>query len=237
PQIRCSFVEGGSRITSVHFSEDVSKHSVMLNASIMQKLDVAMIDKRIEFQAWIVTTAQLDQINELKRQYEPGPIPVQDLEAIEAAHVDLTLLPKGEGRLEILINNLYMEIKPQQDVELKADLHNDGTLTLFNIMPEVSPPLGWTAQVDPNLIEKLEPNEKREVRIHLAPALETGVGEYQAQIDARGQSGSVAIDAIEKRLTVRIIAEANIMATLGLVIGLVVMITGIVFMGVKLSRR
>ena len=130
-----------------------------------------------------------------------------------------------------------MEIKPQQDVDLKADLHNDGTLTLFNVMPEVSPPLGWTAQVDPNVIEKLGPNEKRAVRIHLAPSPETGVGEYQAQIDARGQSGSEAIDAIEKRLTVRIEAEDNIMATLGLVIGLVVMITGIVFMGVRLSRR
>ena len=237
PQINCFFIEGGSRLTSVRFSEEISKHTLMLRASIPQKLDVSMIDKRIDFQTWIATPAQLDAINKLKRHYEPEPVPKEDLEAIEAARVDLTLIPKGAGRLEIRINNLYVEIKPEQEVDLKADLHNDGTLTLFNIVPEISPPLGWVAQVEPKLVEKLSPNEKKEIRIHLAPGAEAGVGEYEAQIEARGQSGSEVIEAIEKRLKVRINAETNITATLALVVGLVVMITGIVFMGVRLSRR
>jgi len=238
PQIPCFFVEGGSRITSVHFSEDVDKHRVTLNASIPEKLDARMIDKRIEFQAWVVTTAQLDQINKLRRQYEPEPVPVQDLEAIEAARVDLTLIPRGEGRLEIQINNLYKEIKPDQEVDFRADLYNDGTLTLFNITPEVtSQPLNWTASVDPNLIEKLEPDQKRQVMIHLTPPSGEGVGEYQAELEARGQSGDQVIEAAYKRLTVKINAKTNITATLGLVVGLVVLISGIVFMGVKLSRR
>lgn len=238
PQIRCSFVEGGSRITSVHFSEEVSKHSVTVNAAIPEKLDAGMIDKRIDFQAWIVTTAQLDQINKLKRQYEPNLVPVQDLEAIEAARVDLTLIPRGAGRLEIRINNLYQEIEPDQEVNFKADLYNDGTLTLFNVTPEVSSqPLNWTAHVDPNLLEKLEPDEKRQVTIHLTPPPGEGVGEYQAEFTARGQSGSEVIEAAESRLRVKIYAETNITATAGLVIGLVVLITGIVFVGVRLSRR
>jgi len=222
----------------VHFSEDVDKHRVTLNASVPEKLDARMIDKRIEFQAWVVTTAQLDQINKLRRQYEPEPVPVQDLEAIEAARVDLTLIPRGEGRLEIQINNLYKEIKPDQEVDFRADLYNDGTLTLFNITPEVtSQPLNWTASVDPNLIEKLEPDQKRQVMIHLTPPSGEGVGEYQAELEARGQSGDQVIEAAYKRLTVKINAKTNITATLGLVVGLVVLISGIVFMGVKLSRR
>ncbi len=242
PQIRCFFVEGGSRITSVHFSEDVSKHSVTLNASIPEKLDASMIDQRIDFQAWIVTTGQLDQINKLRRRYEPELIPVQDLEAIEAARVDLTLIPRGTGRLEIQINNLYKEIEKEteshQDVDFKADLYNDGTLTLFNITPEVSSlPLDWTGHVDPNLIEKLEPDEKRQVTIHLTPPLGEEVGEYQAEFTARGQSGSEVIEAMEKLLRVKIYGETNITATAGLVFGLVVLITGIVFIGVRLSRR
>jgi len=238
PQIPCFFVEGGSRITSVHFSEDVSKHNVMLSAAIPEKLDAGMIDKRIDFQAWILTTAQLDQINKLKRQYEPNLIPVQDLDAIEAARVDLTLIPRGTGRLEILVNNVYVEIKPDQEVDFQADLRNDGTLTLFNVTPEItSQPLNWTAHVDPNLIEKLGPDEKKRVTIHLVPPAGEGVGEYQAEFEARGQSGSEVIEAAYKRLTVKINAKTNMMATLSLVVGLVVLISGIVFMGVKLSRR
>lgn len=237
PQINCSFVEGGSRITSVRFSEEVSKHNLRLNVSIPQKLDVGLIDKKIDFQAWIVTTAQLEKIGELRRQYAPKIIPANELNAIDAARVDLILIPKGTGRLEILINNLFEEIKPQQDVNIRADLHNDGTLTLFNIIPEISPPLGWEARVEPKNIKQLLPNEKQQINIHLQPGADVGVGEYEAQIEARGQSGSEVIDAIEKRLKVRISAQTNIMATLLLVGGLVILIVGIVVFGVKLSRR
>ncbi len=237
PQINCFFIEGGARITSVRFSEEVSKHNLTLRVSIPQKLNVGMIDKKIDFQVWIATSAHLEKINTLRRQYAADTIPAKELEAIEAARVDLSLTPKGTGRLEILINNLFEEIKPQQDVHIRADLHNDGTLTLFNIVPEISPPLGWEAQVEPKNIEQLLPNEKQQINIHLQPGTDVGVGEYEAQIEARGQSGSEVIDAIEKRLKVRISAQTNIMATLLLVGGLVILIVGIVVFGVKLSRR
>jgi len=69
-----------------------------------------------------------------------------------------------------------------------------------------------------------------------APGQDVGVGEYEAQIEARGQSGSEVVEALEKRLKIRISAETNITATLILVLGLV-LISGIVLMGVKLSRR
>ena len=173
----------------------------------------------------------------MRLKYDGQDIPVEELNHIEAGRIDLALIPKGTARLEILINNLYAEIKPQQDVNIKADLHNTGTLTMFNLTPEISPPLGWTAEVSPKSIAKLLPGEKEPIKIHLQPGPEVGVGEYEAQIEARGQSGSEAIDAIEKRLKVRIRAESNITATLILAGGLMLLIVGIVVSGVKLSRR
>jgi len=239
PQINYSFVDSssGARITSVRFTELVSKHNLALRLSIPQKLDVGMIDKIINFQAWVVTTKQAEMLNEMKQANPNQAISTEQLAPIEAGRVDLVLTPKGAGRLEILINNLFEEIKPQQDVDIKADLHNDGTLTLFDIIPEISPPLGWTAEVTPKRIEELAPDDKKPIQIHLSPGSEVGVGEYEAQIEARGQSGSEVVEALEKRLKVRISAKTNITATLVLVLGLVVLITGIVFMGVKLSRR
>ncbi len=237
PQINCYFVERGSRITTVRFTQEVSEHNLILNASIPQKLDVGMIDKKIDFQAWIATSTQLEKINTLKRQYAAGIIPAKELDAIEAARVDLTLIPRGTGRLEILINNLLEQIKPHQEVRVRADLHNDGTLTLFNIIPEITPPLDWEARVEPNNIAQLQPNEKQQIEIHLQPGIDVGVGEYETEIEARGQSGSEVIEAIERRLTIRISAQTNIMATLLLVGGLVILILGIVIFGVMLSRR
>ena len=239
PQINYSFVDSSSsaRITSVRFTELVSKHNLALRISVPQKLDVGMIDKIINFQAWVVTTKQAETLNEMKQANPTQEISTEQLAPIEAGRVDLALTPKGAGRLEILINNLFKEIKPQQDVDIKADLHNDGTLTLFDIIPEISPPLGWKAEVSPKRIEELAPDDKQPIQIHLSPGPDVGVGEYEAQIEARGQSGSEVVEALEKRLKVRISAKTNITATLVLVLGLVVLITGIVFMGVKLSRR
>jgi len=239
PQMNFSFVDSssGARITSVRFTELVSKHDLSLRVSIPQKLDVAMIDKTIDFELWVVTTKQVEVLNALRQEYAGRTIPAEKLDQIKAGRVDLALIPKGTGRLEILINNLFEEIKPGQNVDIKADLHNDGTLTLFNIVPEISPPLGWKAEVLPKLVEKLLPDDKQSLQIHLSPGPDVGVGEYEAQIESRGQSGSEVVESLEKRLKIRISAETNITATLILVLGLVVLITGIVFMGVKLSRR
>jgi mRNA-degrading endonuclease HigB of HigAB toxin-antitoxin module len=239
PQINFSFVDSssGARITSVRFTELVSKHDLALRVSIPQKLDVSMIDKTIDFEVWVVTAKQAEILNTLRQEYAGGTIPTEKFDQIKAGRVGLVLIPRGTGRLEILINNLFEEIKPQQDVDIKADLHNDGTLTLFNIVPEISPPLGWKAEVLPKLVEKLSPNDKQSLQIHLSPGQDVGVGEYEARIEARGQSGSEVVEALEKRFKVRISAKTNITATVALVAGLIVLITGILFVGVKLSRR
>jgi hypothetical protein len=239
PQIKCSFIDSksGARITSVRFTEEVSKHDLQVRASIPQKLEVDMIDKTIDFQAWVITAKQLERLNKLKREYVVKVIPKEKLSEIEGARVDLALIPKGAGRLETLINNLYVEIKPEQDVNIKADLHNSGTLTLFNIIPEISPPLGWTAEITPKSIAQLAPDDKESIRIHLKPGPEVSVGEYEAQIEARGQSGSEVVEALEKRLKIRISAETQIATTLILVLSLVGLIGAVVVFGVKLSRR
>ncbi len=239
PQINCSFIDSKSnaRITSVRFTEEVSKHDLDLAVSIPQKLDVDMIDKAINFQAWTVTAKQLEEINKLKLEYAGKSIPTEKLNEIDAGRVDLILIPKGAGRLEILIDNLYAEIKPQQELNIKADLHNTGTLDLFNIVPEISLPLGWIAEISPKLIDKLSTNEKKSLKIHLKQGTEVEVGEYEAQIEAKGQSGSSMVEALEKRLKVRISAETHITTTLILVLALVGLISIIIIFGVKLSRR
>jgi len=238
-QINCSFIDSksGARITSVRFTEDVSKHDLYLRVSIPQNLNIDMIDETITFQVWVVTSKQLDVINKLKQEYATQPIPTQKFDQIDAGRVDLSLIPKGIGRLEILINNLYVQIKPHHDINIKADLHNTGTLDLFNIIPEISPPLDWTAQVLPKSVAKLAPRDKKTIKIHLQPSSDVSVGDYEALIEARGQSGSRIAEALRKRLKIHIRAETHIVTTLILVLALVGLIGTMVFFGVKLSRR
>ena len=130
-----------------------------------------------------------------------------------------------------------METDPQGSIGLTADLHNHGTLTLFNIRPELSAPFRWDARIEPKQIEKLLPNEKISITIHLEPNRDVGVGEYEAHLNAQGQSGSQVIEALKKRLTVRVKAETSLTATSVLAGGLLLLMIGTVFFGGKLSRR
>jgi hypothetical protein len=236
PQINCFFVEG-SRITNVRFSEQVSTHTLSLKASIPDKLETDWIDKRIGFQVWVVTASQAEAINQLKRQFGQAPIPSESLDTLTGSRVDLTLIPKGSGRLEILVNSLYQEIQSQQDVSLEFEVHNDGTLALFNVIPEITTPIGWQAEITPKVLDKLMPNEKRAFLLSLHPGTDVGLGEYETRIEVRGQSGSETIEALDKRLKVRINAQANVILTACLIGGLVLLIVVIVGTGVRLSRK
>jgi len=113
PQMNFSFVDSssGARITSVRFTELVSKHDLALRVSIPQKLDVEMINKTIDFEVWVVTAKQAEVLNALRREYASRTIPTGKLNQIKAGRVDLVLIPKGTGRLEILINNLFEETR------------------------------------------------------------------------------------------------------------------------------
>ncbi len=238
-QINCYFMDaaGSSRITSVRFTQVASKYNLSLRASIPRNLDVGMIDQRIDFQVWVATLAQMELINKLKRQRPDMTLTSEELAQIGTGRVDLSLVPKGAGRLELLIDNLYTEIKLQGEAVVQADLHNDGTLTLFNVTPEITPPPRWEAVVEPNTIERMLPNEKKMIRIRLRPPADADVGEYETLIETRGQSGSETFEAVEKRVKVRIDPETRLSMTLLLVGGLVVLVVGIVVFGVKLSRR
>jgi hypothetical protein len=239
PQISYSFIEseGTARLTSVRFTEEVSKHDLALALFIPQTLSVEMIDQPIDFQAWVVTTEQAEMLNGLSKQYANQTIPIEELDSIKAGRADLGLIPKGAGLLDILINNAWAEVNPQQDVQFDAELHNDGSLSLFDIIPEITSPIGWTAEVSPKSIKRLLPAEKLRIQIHLRSSDDVDVGEYESILEARGQSGGEVVEALERRLKIRVSAKVSMMTTLMLIGGLVVVVGGIVFVGVKLSRR
>lgn len=237
-QIKYSFIDKNSnaRITQVRFTEEVSRHSLKLNISIPKNLDLQMVDKSINFQTWVLDRTQLEKINKLKREFG-DVIDFEKLKDIEAGRVDLSLIPKGLGKLEIVINNLLEEIKPGQDLSLNIELSNIGTLPLFNVVPEVFPPAGWKVEFSYKTVDKLLPEDKKSITIILKPGPDVTVGEYEAQIKAKGQSGSTIVEALEKRLHIRVTSKTNITTTLILVFALVILISGVVYAGVKMSRR
>lgn len=238
-EIRCSFVDStsGARVTSVRFTEETSKLHLRLELSIPEKLDPRMVNVPIAFQTWILDTPGIEELNTLQREAGGKPIEADALKALAGARCDLILIPKGIGRVETLMTNLYVETKPHENTQVKLDVQNSGTLPLSGIKAEVMPPLGWTVKVSPESVAELAPGEKKQLTLELAQSQDAVVGEFEAVIAAKGQCGSETVRAQEKTLRIRVRAESGIGVTLAVLGGIVALVVVVVIMGIKLSRR
>jgi len=233
-----SFIDpaNNARITNVKFDEQHSSQKLQLELAVPEKLDPKLVGASIDF--WVIVTrpADLAAIGELRKQHE-NVIPVEALAAVKGNRVGLKLIPTGVGKLEILIANLFKEVKRGQPIDFKFTLLNSGTLALRNVAPKLNLPTEWEADVDPKSMPLIDPGDQSVVSLHLRPPKDVSVGEYTLKIDAEGKSGIENIEALEKNFTVRLAAESNVTGTVALVTVLVILVLGIAIASIKISRR
>jgi len=229
--------ESGARVTQLRFTEERSTQYLKLELPIPEKLDQELVDSNIDFAVVVTRPSQLVAIGELRQQYEGKTIPVEEIARIKGNRVGLKLIPTGVGKLDILVPNLFKEVKRGQPISLKFTLLNSGTLLLRNVTPQVDLPIEWIGSREPKSFAEIDPGEKTLVTAYLSPPEEVAIGDYTVNLSADGKSGIETIEAADKSFTVRIAAEANITGTIILVGILVALVFGIAIASIKISRR
>lgn len=227
----------GARITQLKFNEELTKQTLDFELSIPKNLDKSLIDANVNMTILVIRKADLKNVHKIIEQYGGEDIPAEAFAEIKANKVELILIPKGVGKLDILIANLYKEVRQGEDVEFKLSILNSGTLELRNIQPEIDLPLDWEGTLEPKEVKVVAPGEKVKFQARLIPALDVSVGEYSINIEAVGHSGYEKIEATRKNYTVRLAAKTNLTGTLLLVTVLIVLVLGIAIASVKISRR
>lgn len=238
-EIRFAFIDPKTKakITTLKFSGDETIRTIDFEVNIPEKLASELIDTNIPFAIIVARPAEMEAIHDLKKQFADKRIPAEELAKIKGNQVELILIPKGVGKLDILVGNLFKEVTQEQDVVLKFSIMNSGTLTVHRVMARIDLPIEWEAETTPQQIEAIEPDQKILVTANIKPPTDVAVGEYMINVEAEGHSGVEIIEADEKDFTVRIVAESSLTATLLLVILLVVLVLGIAAASVKISRR
>jgi len=226
-----------AKMTTLKFTSEESTRQVDFEVSIPEKLDRNLIDTNIPFYIVVARPAQMKKIRELNRRFDGGKIPAEEVAKLKASIEDLVLIPKGVGKLDILVGNLFKEIVQEQDVVLKFNILNSGTLDVYRVRPEMDLPLEWESQLTPEEVEVIEPDQKVLFTAQIKPPIDVAVGEYTIKVECEGHSGVEVIEAKEKDFTVRVVAQGNLAGTLFLVIILVLLVLGIAIASVKISRR
>jgi len=227
--------KSGARITQVRFTSEASQQNLDFEVSIPERLDQSFVDKSISFT--IVLPRNPEEMYELKKRYRDKRVPDEEIAKIKGARADLILIPRGVGKLDIVVGNLFKEVKQGEPVTFKFNIMNSGTLALRRVMPEIDPPMEWEATLTPEEVEAIEPGRKILITAELTPPQGVGVSEYITRIGAKAHSGIEIIEADEKEFAVRIAAKSNIGGTLILVLVLIVLVLGIAVASIKISRR
>ena len=232
-QIDHNFIDsGGRRLSQVNFQAGVTLQNMNLRLFIPDRTSGEIrIDEPLEF--WALA---LDE--ETARQFAEDRIYTEEeIVRSRAGRVRLVLLPRGVGRIEVAMPGLFSEILTGETVEAKMTIRNSGTRRLDNTRIRADAPLYWRVEIEPDMVETLDVGRDTEVRVLIIPPPDAIVGDYEVRIRTESYSRNRALPSDDKLYRVSIKSRPNVMATAGLLIGLLVMLAGVAIFLVKLTRR
>ena len=226
-----------ARIAQVKFSGVIPKQEIELELAIPEKLTRSYVNKRIEFFAYVTDAPGFKAISAFKEKYGDTPVSEEELNTVEGSSVTLELIPRGVGKLELIIPNRFQEIKVGEKVTVRLDVQNTGTLEVNNVKLDLSLPYQWQAEAVPALLKEIRADEKQSVVVRVTPATELGVGEYDIRFIARGEVGSERVESPEKIVSIRVETRTNIIGIAILVGALIMLVLAIAIISIKISRR
>jgi hypothetical protein len=238
-EITFAFLDPSSsaRITQVKFTRKIWKQRLDFEVSVPEKLPQDMVDSSISFHLLVARKKHQKAIYELSKKHRDSKIPAEDIAKIQANKVELILIPKGTGELDLIIGNSFKEVQQNSPVTFKFNAMNSGTLALRRVTTELELPIDWEGSLEPAEVELLEPDTKRTITATITPPPGVTVGEYALTIRCEGHAGIETVEAEDKDFNVRISPESNVTATAILVAVLIGLVLAIAIASVKISRR
>ena len=239
-QISYSFVDVDptsvqtQRLSQVNFTQGVTSKQLSLTAYLPERSDEQVaIDKTIEFYALVLPQQVWRELQPL----EEKRFSQEEIDGLNAGKVKLELIPRGVGRIEVRALNLYHEIKADEHVEMEITVLNDGTRRLDNIRIRTNVPPNWQSVIEPDVIGSLMPAKEEKVQLQFLTPEGVGVGDYEVQIQTQALADNRPVETQDKTVRIHVSARTNLLLSGILVLSVIGMVIGIVWYGVKLTRR
>ena len=215
-QITYDFTDGGSKVTQIRFAQGINIKKLSLQVYLPERDDEqVVIDKPIKF--------QVEAINSTNGE--------------SAGSEQLEIIPRGKGKIEVRANNLYHETTTGKEITMDITIRNGGSRRLDNIRIATEKPLGWETIIEPALISSLEPEKEERVNITIIPPKNGGVGAQEVKIKTEAMADNRKVDTEDKTIRIQVNASTSLWGTFGLILLLLAFIGGIIWFGMKLSKK
>lgn len=223
-----------ARLSQFKFTENVNTRNALLEISLPDRpTDEIAMDKPFSFYVLVVPNDKYFQFSELKKKQ----ITEQQIEQLKIGYVKLELVPRGNGKLLVKLPQLFFSINSGGIVKTYAELMNEGTRRLDNIELQLDLPFNWDKRVDPDYVKSLGVNKEKKTALEFIPPADIAPGRYEIRLKSSSFSDNQPVNGEDKIITVEIVSEANILGTAIVVLLILGVIGGIVYFGIKLSRK
>ena len=189
------------------------------------------MDRPIPFYVLAIPRQRLDSIS------LDGPVTPEEIEALDVGFVRLELVPRGVGKLLVRVPQLFYSIAPGETADVTLELVNDGSRRLDNVEVTAEPPHLWDKRIDPPVISSIDVGKEQKVTLHFDPPEGIAPGKYEVRIRSSSFSDDQPIEGEAKTISVEIRPDVKILAPALLAVALLGLVTGVVYTGVRLSRR
>jgi hypothetical protein len=233
-QISYSFLDPSTqaRLSQISFSPGISQQQLELRLFLPERADESVpIDSPIQFWALVMSPDQSGRFEE-SRTYT-----AQEIETSRVGNIRLEVIPRGVGKIEVAANSLYSEIQIGQRVDASLTVRNTGTRRLDNLKLRAEYPLNWNVEINPDIIPALDINQEQAIHMILSPPSDVPVGDYEVRLRTECSAYNRPVPTEDKVYRVSVKARPNLLGTLGLVGGLVLLVIAVVIFGIRLARR
>jgi hypothetical protein len=237
PSFAGAFVDQGVKVSQVKFADQTAKARLSLEIELPTALSPRLAGQSLPFYALVTVPAEYARINALQALYGGQPVPEAEVRKLKASYVRLELIPKGMGRLELLVDSHVLELETGENAALKVDLVNRGSAAVREVRPALLGPPTWTSGVAPEFIPLIGPGQRLSLSLLAQPTGATEAGDHEFLISAQGQVGAERVEAPEEHLTIHVSDPADWTFNLLLVGALAVLVGILGLLSLRLARN
>lgn len=223
-----------ARLSQFKFIENANTRRAALEVSLPDRptSDIVM-GRPIPFYVLVIPRDRMEEF----RTAAPKQWTAEEIERLNVGYVKLELVPRGKGRLLVRAPQLFHSIKPDGTVHLTVELVNEGTRRLDNVRIEADVPLNWTKRIEPAVLPSLDIAEEQRVTLEFTPPAGIPSGRYEVRLRTSALSDNQPVNGEDKSVTAEVLPETNVAGTLIIVLLILGVVGGIVWYGVRLSKR
>lgn len=232
-EVSYNFVDprSGARVSEINFPAGVTQQALTLRLFLPEEAGGGLrIDQPVVFWAAAVEPGRAASLRGV-------PAARQQLQAARVGYAELTVTPRGVGRIEVAAPSLYTEISAGEEAGTELIIKNPGTRKLDTVRFTAEAPLGWQAEVTPARLTDVAINGEQRVALRVKPPDDVTAGDYEVRIRTESFAYNRPVPSEDKTFRVSVKSRVNFLGMTLLVALLLSIVIGVVVTGVKLTRR